>query len=72
MKTMVINATTGREVHKNQWVTKKNHKGFVIRYEVLELYEEDDTARVKIIQGNDTNLYTTQTFFKLGLKRVML
>ena len=72
MKTLIINKQNGHEVQENQWVTLKDRKGFYSRYEVLELYEEDETARVKYITANDTNLYTTQSFFKLGLRKVLL
>jgi hypothetical protein len=72
MKTLILSERSGREVHKNQWLTKKNYKGREIRFEVLELYAEDETARVKIITNQDGYLYTTETFHKLGLKRVML
>lgn len=71
MKTLILNKQTGREVQENQWVTKKDHKGFYSRYEILELYE-DETARVRYLTGDDGYLYTTQTFHKLGLKQVML
>ena len=72
MKTMILNKQTGREVQENQWVTLKDRKGFYSRYEVLEIYEDTEEARVKYITGDDGYLYTTQTFHKLGLKRVML
>jgi hypothetical protein len=72
MKTMVINNKTGREVQENEWVTLKDRKGFYSRYELLELHEESEEARVRYLTGDDGYLYTTQTFFKLGLRRVML
>jgi len=72
MKTMILNKQTGREVQENQWVTLKDRKGFYSRYEVLELYEDTEEARVKYITGDDGTLYTTQSFFKLGLRKVLL
>ena len=72
IKTIIINRQTGQEVHENQWVTLKDRKGFYSRYELLEIYEEDETARVKYITGDDGYLYTTQDFYRLGLRRVML
>lgn len=72
MKTMILNKQTGREVEENQWVTRKDYKGFYSRYEILEIYEDTEEARVKYITSDDGYLYTTQTFHKLGLKRVML
>ena len=71
MKTMILNKQTGREVEENQWVTRKDYKGFYSRFEILELYD-DETARVRYLTGDDGYLYTTQTFHRLGLKQVML
>jgi len=71
MKTMILNKQTGREVQENQWVTRKDYKGFYSRFEILELYD-DETARVRYLTGDDGYLYTTQTFHRLGLKQVML
>jgi hypothetical protein len=72
MKTMILNTKTGREVQENQWVTRKDLKGFYSRYEVLEIYEDSETARVRYLTGDDGYLYTTQDFRKLGLRKVML
>ena len=72
MKTMIINAKTGQEVQEHQWVTRKDKRGFYSKYEVLEIYEDTEEARVKYITEFDGNLYITQTFHKLGLKRVLL
>lgn len=72
MKTMILNKQTGREVQENQWVSRKDFKGLYRRYELLEIYEDDETARVRVLTGGDGYLYTTQSFSKLGLKRVIL
>ena len=72
MKTMIINAKTGKEVKEHDWVSRKDRYGFYIRFEILELYGEDEEARVRYITNQDGDLYTTQTFHKLGLKQVML
>ena len=72
MKTMILNKQTGREVQENQWVSRKDFKGLYRRYELLEIYEDDETARVRVLTSADGYLYTTQSFSKLGLKRVML
>jgi hypothetical protein len=72
MKTLILHTQTGREVQENQWVTRKDYKGFYARYEVLEIYEDDETARVRYLTGDDGYLYTTQTFHKLGLRKVLL
>jgi hypothetical protein len=72
MKTMIINRQTGREVQENQWVTLKDRKGFYSRYELLEVYEDDETARVRYLTGDDGYLYTTQNFHRLGLRKVLL
>jgi hypothetical protein len=72
MKTLILNKQTGKEVQENQWVTLKDRKGFYSRYELLEIYEDTEEARVKYITTQDGSLYTTQTFHRLGLKKVML
>lgn len=72
MKTMILNKQTGREVQENQWVSRKDFKGLYRRYELLEIYEDDETARVRVLTCDDGYLYTTQSFSKLGLKRVLL
>jgi hypothetical protein len=72
MKNKIINIKTGREIQENQWVSRKDIKGFYSRYEVLEIYEDDDTARVRVLTGDDGYLYTTQPFHKLGLRKVLL
>ena len=72
MKTMILNIKTGKEVQKHEWVKRKDSKGFVTKFELLEIYEDDEEARVRYLTGDDGYLYTTQGFHKLGLKRVML
>ena len=72
MKALVIDAKTGKEVRENQWVNRKDIKGYYRRYEILEIYEGDETARVRVLTGDNGYLYTTQGFHKLGLKKVML
>ena len=72
MKTLILNAKTGREVQENQWVTRKDYRGLYSKYEILEIYEEDETARVRYLTGDDGYLYTTQGFHKLGLRKVLL
>jgi hypothetical protein len=72
MKTMILNAKTGREVQENQWVTRKDYRGLYSKYEILEIYEDDETARVRYLTGDDGYLYTTQGFHKLGLRKVLL
>jgi len=72
MKSKVIVVKTGREVNENEWVNRKDIKGYYRRYEILEIYECDETARVRVLTGGDGYLYTTQGFHKLGLKKVML
>ena len=72
MKTMILNKQTGREVKEHDWVSRKDYKGFYSRYELLEIYEEDEEARVRYITNQDGDFYTTQTFHRLGLKKVML
>jgi hypothetical protein len=72
MKTLILNKQTGREVEEHQWVTRKDYRGLYSKYEILEIYEDTEEARVRYITGDDGYLYTTQSFFKLGLRRVLL
>lgn len=72
MKTLILNKKTGREVQENQWVTRKDRQGFYTKYEILEIYEDTEEARVKYITAQDGYLYTTQSFHKLGLRKVLL
>jgi hypothetical protein len=51
---------------------ERTERGFISRYEMLEIYEDTEEARVKYITEFDGDLYITQTFHKLGLKRVLL
>lgn len=72
MKTIVVNKKTGKEIKENEWITRKDKKGFYSRYELLEIYESDETARVRFLTGDDGYFYTTRGFHELGLRKVLL
>ena len=68
----VIDKKTGRELHTGDVLLRKDYKGFVRRYEMLSLSEDNSRIQVREVGKDDRWLYHTFPIGRLGLDVVMV
>lgn len=68
----VIDKKTGRELHTGSVLLRKDYKGFVRRYEMLSISEDNTRIQVREVGRDDRWLYHTFPISRLGLDVVML
>jgi hypothetical protein len=68
----IIDKKTGRELHSGDTLLRKDYKGFMRRYELVSLSEDNTRVQVKELGKNDSWIYHSYPLEKLGLDAVML
>jgi len=68
----VIDKKTGRELHSGDTLIRKDYKGFMRRYEMVSLSEDNTRIQVREVGRDDRWLYHTFPIGRLGLDVVML
>lgn len=68
----VIDKKTGRELHSGDVLIRKDYKGFIRRYEMLSLSEDNTRIQVREVGSDDRWVYHTFAISKLGLDVVMV
>lgn len=68
----VIVRKTGRQLHSGDTLLRKDYKGFIRRYEMLSISEDNTRIQVREVSRDDRWLYHTFPVSKLGLKVVAL
>ena len=68
----VIDKKTGRELHTGDVLLRKDYKGFIRRYEMLSLSEDNTRVQVREVGSDDRWLYHTFPIGRLGLDVVMV
>ena len=68
----VIDKKTGRELHSGDVLIRKDYKGFIHRYEMLSLSEDNTRIQVREVGKDDRWAYHTFPIGRLGLDVVMV
>lgn len=68
---MLLDNRTGRELHSGDWIARKDYKGFMRRYELLAVSEDNNRIQVRELNGEDRWLYHSFPLTKLHLKWVL-
>jgi hypothetical protein len=68
----VIDKKTGRELHSGDTLLRKDYKGFVRRYEMISISEDNTRIQVREVGKDDRWLYHTFPISRLGLDVVMV
>jgi hypothetical protein len=68
----LIDKKTGRELHSGDTLIRKDYKGFMRRYEMVSISEDNSRVQVKELGKNDSWIYHSLALNKLGLDWVML
>jgi hypothetical protein len=68
----LIDKKTGRELHSGDTLVRKDYKGFMHRYELYSISEDNSRVQVRELGKNDSWIYHSLPLNKLGLDWVML
>jgi hypothetical protein len=69
---MLLDNRTGRELHSGDWIARKDYKGFIRRYELMGVNDDNSRVQVRELDGEDRWLYHSFALTKLNLKWVMV
>jgi hypothetical protein len=69
---MLLDDRTGRKLSCGDWISRKDYKGFIRRYELMGVNEDNTRVQVRELDGEDRWLYHSFPMTRLHLKWVMI